>query len=112
MDRYTHVRREDLAGALDALPENSMPAKQAQLAMGTDNKCVTALVTKRRNSLENGAQSSAMNSTPFADDETPGKMLETSGFPRETTLLASWRNWQTQWIQNPPPLTGVSVRLR
>jgi len=36
MDRYTHLRREDLAGALTVLPDLSQPARQIAVATGTD----------------------------------------------------------------------------
>jgi integrase len=38
MDRYTHLRRDDLAAALDVLPNLSGPLRQAAMATGTDGK--------------------------------------------------------------------------
>jgi hypothetical protein len=36
MDRYAHLRRDDLATALDSLPDLSAPIRQAALATGTN----------------------------------------------------------------------------
>jgi len=39
MDHYSHMRREDLAAALNTLPNLSAPERQAQAATGTTGNC-------------------------------------------------------------------------
>lgn len=94
MDRYTHLRRDDLAAALDTLPDLSGPVRQVAKATGTDD--VKTLLTVLSPSLSpngaiqrNSAQSGAMNvvngeDTGFIENTGknavfPGEMMNGSG---------------------------------
>jgi integrase len=78
MDRYTHLRREDLAGALDTLPDLSS-TRQAAMMTGTDGGEISLSPSLspngeiRRNSAQSGEAA--------ADPVTCEKSLQNSVFP-------------------------------
>ena len=88
MDRYTHMRREDLAGALDALPDLSGPLRQVDVATGTDGKAAAAFVSPSvslngdmgRNLVALGAIKSAV----VGDTGMTENRGKTAVFPMET----------------------------
>jgi integrase len=82
MDRYTHLRREDLAGALKVLPDFT-GTRQTAIATGTDEIQITLPLSLPPNGANerNSAQPSAMNTASGASEDSPTKTGETSGFP-------------------------------
>jgi len=84
MDRYTHLRREDLAGALATLPDLSS-TRQAAIATGTDD----ARILRQDLSLHlspnseirlNSVESSAIESDGATSDETSENTRKNTGF--------------------------------
>ncbi len=81
MDRYTHLRRDDLAAALNVLPNLSGPARQAALAMGTDGKPIQNRLSPdlslggeiQRSSVESGGVKGTVTANGDSPDKTRGK---------------------------------------
>jgi integrase len=105
MDRYTHMRRDDLAGALDVLPDLDTPQRQRAVATGThgrDNENPVSLPVSPTGATpsdtrRNQAQTIASLESAGSLGKIEGNIGKTDGNP--TTAL--WRNWQTRRIQNP-----------
>src|SRR4051812_28330556 len=85
--------------AVESLPDME-PVRQ--LATGTDGRPADHLrqtCAERRGNLTKGGEN--------GNNPLSSKSLETVGKPhkiRAKRQSASWRNWQTQWIQNPSPI--------
>jgi integrase len=94
MDRYTHLRREDLAGALDTLPDLSS-TRQAAAMTGTD-----AVATGGENSMSPhmsphgdfprpDAPRSAQLAGAVVNSGSPGIMQENADFPSDSAHCGS-----------------------
>jgi len=116
MDRYTHLRREDLAGALDVLPDLSSPIRQAALATGTDGKQADNFVSPSlslngeigRNPVAFGA----INSGLLATDGTSGKINRNSSFPEGKVPVGLLAELADAMDSKSIARKGISVRLR
>jgi hypothetical protein len=81
MDRYAHLRQEDLAGALDMLPDLSS-ARQAAIATGTDGRetPLSPSLPPKGGIRCNSTQLSANETERTGSDESTGKAEENSTF--------------------------------
>jgi integrase len=84
MDRYTHLRRDDLADALKTLPDLNSPRRQVAVATGTygesPEKSLSLRLSPNRAIQCNPVQLGAINSDSLANEESPGKISGNIGF--------------------------------
>ena len=117
MDRYTHLRREDLAGAIGTLPDLSS-ARQIAVATGTDyNK--HNIATLRAASLSpnhaiqrNSAHLGAQTGESLADSIPSGNIERISGFTEVKTAPGLLAELADALDSKSSARKGVSVRLR
>jgi integrase len=91
MDRYTHLRRDDLAAALDVLPNLSGPLRQAAMATGTDGKPLQNRLSPDL-SLEGEIQRTSVKSggvkgMTTAGSDLPGKTREKPVFAGAESVM-------------------------
>jgi hypothetical protein len=113
MDRYTHLRREDLAGALNPLPDLSSPRKAAILT-GTDgpeNRLSPDL------SLDSefrhiSVESSEAKTDQVRSEESLGNTEENGGFLEQNVSIGLLAELADALDSKSNARKGVSVRLR
>jgi len=90
MDRYTHLRREDLAGALDTLPDLSN-TRQTIIATGTDAVPISLApsLSPRGDFPRPDATSCVQMSGEVADSESSGIIGENAGFTGNSASFGS-----------------------
>jgi len=82
MDRYTHVRREDLAGALDTLPDISTPIRKPMIATGTD--CLSLPLSPKGEIRRNSVALGAINRATVGDTGLPENKGENAIFSEKS----------------------------
>jgi len=92
MDRYTHLRRDDMADALMTLPDLSGPIRQSAVATGTDGKSlISSLSPGLSPNHEIGripAQRGAMNSANVLCNQNSAGSLKNQGIPHDFAIAA------------------------
>ena len=113
MDRYTHLRREDLAGALDVLPDLST-ARQATVMTGTNDGEISLSPSLSPNGAiqRNSTQSGAMKTDGVRLQESPGNLAESRGFPEHKIDYGLLAELADAMDSKSIARKGVSVRLR
>jgi integrase len=83
MDRYTHLRRDDLAEALTTLPDFSSPARQVAVATGTDGKSLSPSLSPDGAIQRNPCTIGANNLRVSAGEEVEQKPLKIEDFAQK-----------------------------
>jgi hypothetical protein len=86
MDRYTRLRREDLAGALDTLPDLNS-TRQVATMTGTDSSAI--IMSPPRATERPSAPLEDIESANVVESGLPGKMREGADFRGELALNGS-----------------------
>ncbi len=113
MDRYTHLRREDLAGALDALPDLSS-ARQAAMRTGTDgeNISLSPSLPPNREFQRTTANTGGVKSDRVASRESLGNTVQNTGFSESNSTNGLLAELADALDSKSNARKGVSVRLR
>jgi integrase len=83
MDRYTHLRKDDMADALDSLPDLSAPQQQIQRATGTADigpKKMSPRMSPTSGIQWNAAHSGAQKAASVEHAGFPGRIDENTAF--------------------------------
>jgi hypothetical protein len=114
MDRYTHLRREDLAGALDTLPDLSS-TRQAAVVTGTDNRNIHSSPNSSPNREHRGTtantgglKNDAVRSSPLAG--ITGKNSNSRGENDEAGVYRSGQTGQTVNLMALPSKVRILPR--
>jgi hypothetical protein len=78
------MRREDLAGALDVLPDLSSPIRQAAMATGTDGESLSPSVSPNREIGRNSVALGAINRATVGDTGLPENKGENAIFSEKS----------------------------